>query len=677
MTAQEDISEALWTPTQAGKTPMDEYRRHINRKYSQDLKNTKDLHKWSVQNPQVFWIDLYQWLEFVPELPKGTTHAYDPSVPMSANPKWFPGLEFNYAENAMFSNPDENEIALIGLRDDTDLSSSDGEVMTWREFREQVRLTASALRRSGVQRGDRVGALVATSTWAMVLFHASASMGAIFTCVNPDLGIEGCVSRFQQVTPKILFADSHTVYKGKTIPTASKLANIMQRLGPRPQLYIVPVEAGVDGNPKTVNDFIRKADLSDKLMFTRVPFNYPLMICYSSGTTGAPKCIVHHHGLIMQLKKIAVVHNSTTPRDVILQYSSTSWVVFYVMCGYFASGAKTILYNGSPMHPDTKQLLRIASKYKVTYFGTSPRYLLEVEMSKVIPKQEFDLSSLRIVYTTGATLSAEQYRWFYRAFPSHVHLCNTAGGTDTATSLIAADPAGPIHAGEMQVFALGMDVDIANPETGDSILESGESGEMIVRRPFPSMPALFWGDEDGTKYRSSYFERFENLDVWAQHDWLQYNPKTGGLIMHGRSDGVLNPSGVRFGSGEIYSIVEAPPFTEHISNSLCVGRRRPQDKDEDVFLFVVMIAGNIFTKELWDAIKQAIKTGLSPRHVPRFVIEVPEIPTTINGKKVESAVKQTISGIDVKPSNTVLNPDAITFFRRFRDLEREPRAAKL
>lgn len=229
------------------------------------------------------------------------------------------------------------------------------------------------------------------------------------------------------------------------------------------------------------------------------------------------------------------------------------------MCGYFACGATTIVYNGSPMYPDTKQLLRLINKYRVTYFGTSPRYLLEVEMSKTIPKEEFDLSSLRIVYTTGATLSAEQYRWFYRTFPEHVHLCNTAGGTDTATSLVAADPCAPIYAGEMQVFGLGMDVDIAHPETGESILSSGEAGEMIVRQPFPSMsvtlwrpppgivltsslfrPCFFWGDTDGSKYKSSYFERFDNIDVWAQHDWLQCNPNTGGLIMHGRSDGVLS-----------------------------------------------------------------------------------------------------------------------------------------
>lgn len=209
-------------------------------------------------------------------------------------------------------------------------------------------------------------------------------------------------------------------------------------------------------------------------------------------------------------------------------------------CGYFAAGAKTIVYNGSPMYPDVKQLLRFVEKYRVTYFGTSPRYLLEIEMANCVPNDEFNLDSLRIVYTTGATLSSEQYRWFYASMPSHVHLCNTAGGTDTATSLIAADPCGPIYAGEMQILSLGMDVDVADPVSGDSIMNTGEPGEMIVRQPFPSMPCFFWGDEGGKKYKSSYFERFDKIDVWAQHDLLSCNLKTGGLIMHGRSDGVLS-----------------------------------------------------------------------------------------------------------------------------------------
>jgi acetoacetyl-CoA synthetase len=529
------IPELLWTPSRAGRTPMDEYRHHINECFSTKLETTKDLQKWSVQNPQKFWIDLYSWLKLTPSLPKDLSKAYDDTVPMSSNPPFFPGQMLNYTENAIFANPDPDDIALIGIREGLE----DEEILTWHQFREKLRLTASALRQCGVKQGDRVAALVATSVWAMILFHAAASIGAIFTSISPELGLEGCVSRLQQVTPSILFVDGDTVYKGKTLPTIEKLRKILARLEPKPQTYVIPISSTQSSYP-SISDFMSRANPSDKLTFTRVPFNYPLLICYSSGTTGPPKCIVHQHGLIMQLKKIAVVHNSTTPADIIFQFASTSWVVFNVMCGYFAAGARTIVYNGSPMYPDVKQLLRFVEKYRVTYFGTSPRYLLEIEMAKCIPKEEFDLNSLRIVYTTGATLSAEQYRWFYRSMPRHIQLCNTAGGTDTATSLIAADPCGPIYAGEMQIFGLGMDVDIADPITGQSILNTGELGELIVRQAFPSMPCFFWGDHGGKKYKSSYFERFDNIDVWAQHDLVSCNRKTGGLVMHGRSDGVLS-----------------------------------------------------------------------------------------------------------------------------------------
>ena len=533
------IPEKLWTSTKAGRTPMDDYRRHINKRFYVNLKNTRELQRWSVQNPQEFWIDLYSWLQLTPPLPKGMTKAYDDTKPISSVPKWFPGLKLNYAENAIFSNPDPDAVALVGLREGMDLKTEEGEILTWHQFRERVRLTASALRHCGVKKGDRVAALVATGTFVTILFHAAASIGAIFTSISPDLGLEGCISRLQQVTPTILFADGDTVYKGKTASIIDKVQEILSHLEPKPQTYVVPISSSQSSFP-TIDDFFSEANPSDKLTFTRVPFNYPLFICYSSGTTGAPKALVHQHGFIIQLKKISAVHNSTTPADVILQYSSTSWVVFYVMCGYFACGAKTIVYNGSPMYPDVKQLLRMVEKYRVTYFGTSPRYLFEVEMSKCVPKQEMDLNSLRIVYTTGATLSAEQYRWFYSSMPSHVHLCNTAGGTDTATSLVAADPSGPINAGEMQIFALGMDVDVVDADTEESILETGKAGEMVVRQPFPSMPCFFWGDEGGKKYRETYFERFEKIDVWAQHDWLSCNPKTGGYVMHGRSDGVLS-----------------------------------------------------------------------------------------------------------------------------------------
>ncbi|KAI7089081.1 acetoacetate-CoA ligase [Hortaea werneckii] len=676
MAASSKVPERLWRPCNTSETPMDRYRRHLNDKYIVDLQTTQDVHRWSVQHPQDFWLDLYDYLELRPRLPRGMRKAYDDTVPMSSNPPFFPGPRMNYAENALFANPDPDSIALIGIREGQALD--DAEQLTWHNFRERVRLTASALRRSGIKQGDRVAALVATSVWAMILFHATASIGAIFTSISPELGLEGCVSRLQQVTPSILFADSDTMYKGKTVETTKKVQQILDRLRPKPQTYTIPI-ASKPQTFSTVTDFLAKANPQDPLTFAPTSFNDPLMICYSSGTTGAPKCIVHRHGIIIQLKKISAIHNSTTPADVILQYSSTSWVVFYIMCGYFACGAKTIVYNGSPLYPDVTHLLRMVEKFRVTYFGTSPRYLLELEMSQVVPKQQFDLSSLRIVYTTGATLSAEQYKWFYHAaFPPSIHLCNTAGGTDTATSLIAADPCGPVYAGEMQIFGLGMDVDILDPTTGHSILGTGEAGEMVIRKPYPSMPCFFWGDdEDHTKYRESYFTRFSTVDVWAQHDWLSRNPRTAGLVMHGRSDGVLNPSGIRFGSGEIYAVVEAAPFNRVVSNSLCVGRRRAGDRDETVFLFVVMVEGETLTGSLSDQIKRAIRQALSPRHVPRFVLAVPDIPVTINGKKVETAIKQILSGKDVMPSNTVANPETFAFFKQFRDLESEPRGAKL
>lgn len=298
-----------------------------------------------------------------------------------------------------------------------------------------------------------------------------------------------------------------------------------------------------------------------------------------------------------------------------------------------------------------------------------------------------------MVATTGAPLSTEQYHYFYRNFPYHAHLNNSAGGTDTTTTLLGCDPCGPLHFGEMTVPALGIDIDILDPLSGQSIKDTGEAGEMVIRKPFPSMPPFFFADPENRAYQSSYFKRFSAtnddsntaskepdagaIDVWAQSDWISYNTLTKGWTMHGRSDGVLNPSGIRFGSGEIYAIVEAAPFNDKIDQALCVGRRRQQDTDEVVFLFVKMIQGKSWTPELEKKLRDTIAQGLSRRHVPKFMIQVDDIPMTVNGKKVEIAVKQVISGKDVKVSSTVANPETLRGYSRFRDLESQPRGARL
>ena len=522
---------------------MDVYRYHINKKFNVTLNNSHALHQWTVENPQEFWLDLYSYLKLTPPLPPGMTKAYDESLPMSAVPPFYEGLELNYAENAL-EGQDPNGLALIGLREAQDL---DGDHVTWGELKEKVRQVSSALRRTGVRKGDVVAALVSNSIAAIVLFLASATVGAVFTSIAPDLGTEGCITRLKQVTPWVLFVDSHATYKGRRTSTISKTESILAQLLTKPTVYVVPITSAHDYQPsrfRTFDYFLTQASPSDAICYTRVPFMSPLVIVYSSGTSGPPKCIVHHHGLILQLKKISLLHNSMGPEDVILQYSSTSWIMFFVMNGHLTTGATTICYDGSPFFPDCRQLLRIIDRYSVTFFGTSPRFLFELEKAGCVPQTEFDLRHLRMVNTTGAPLSPDQYRWFYASFPPTTHLCNVAGGTDVATSLCAADPAGPLYLGEMQMHGLGMAVDVADPDTGVSIRgqvdrdSSGKSvprpGELVMRKPFPSMPAFFWGDDDGSVYRAAYFDRWTDLDCWAMHDWISVNPETNGVMMHGR-----------------------------------------------------------------------------------------------------------------------------------------------
>ncbi|KAK2739670.1 hypothetical protein FQN57_006504 [Myotisia sp. PD_48] len=663
----------LWVPPNAGKFPMDDYRRRINKKYNVDLQNSHQLQQWSVKNPHEFWIDIYRYTKMIPELPSGITKAFDDSVPLNKVPAFFKEVKLNYAENVL-TGRDPNATALIGLRESDPLN---GEHVTWAQLIERVRVVRSALLRHGIKEGDRVGAIVSTSVWSIVLLLATVSIGAIFSTISPDMGVEGCVTRFQQIEPAIIFVDSDMSYKGKMTPLDAKIKAVMQELTKSTLLFVNPIGSRSTSSFPLLDQFLAKASKSDALVYNRVPFSHPLFILYSSGTSGPPKCLVHQHGIIIQLLKIAFLHNSLGPGDVVFQYSSTSWVLFNIMNGHLAAGATLVLYDGSPLWPDATTMLKILEKFKVTYWGTSPRYCLELEASKVIPRDEYDLSTLKLVTTTGAPMTADQFRWFYKVFPG-VHLSSIAGGTDIITSWIATDPAGPVYAGEMQMFALGMDVEAAHIETGEDITHTGESGELICRTPFPSMPVFLWGDKDGKKYNSSYFERYDHICVWAQHDWISVNPVTKGVVMHGRSDGVLNPSGIRFGSAEIYNISEGPAFNGRIEETLCVGRRRADDKDEVVFLFVKMRDVNgqqqTMKPELEQQLRNAIRLGLSPRHVPKFIVQVPEIPVTINGKKVEIAVKKIISGKKVVVSSTVANPDSLKYYEQFAALEMQPKA---
>lgn len=330
----------------------------------------------------------------------------------------------------------------------------------------------------------------------------------------------------------MLFVDSGVTYKGKQQSNRTKITNIFSNLSVKPVVAVISTTDTTGWEYATLQDFLSKSSPADALEYTRIPVSHPLYILYSSGTSGPPKCLVHSHSVILQHKKVSVLHNSLTPDDVVFQYSSTSWVLWNIMIGHLSVGPALIMYDGSPLWPSPQAMLRIVEYHRVSYWGASPRYLQELEMSGCVPKDEANFSALRMVQTGGSHLAAEQYRWFYKSFPRSVHLTSVTGGTDLVTSWIGTDPAGPLYPGEMQLPMLGHDVDVADTVTGESIKETGQHGEFVCRKPFPSMPVFFWGDDKGAKYRETYFDKFD--DCWAQHDWASYNPRTGGWQIHGR-----------------------------------------------------------------------------------------------------------------------------------------------
>lgn len=708
------VPRVLWKPKDPENTAMSRYRRHVNKKFSKSFTNTHQLQKWTVSSPHDFWIDLYEYTGIIPALPPNTKYAYDPNMKMRDLPPFFPGHKLNYAENVLIPNTAANPhaVALTNLRES---QLDHPENVTWTELCELVRITRSALIRNGVKESDVIAAHMSNSIWIIVIFLASASIGAWFTSIAPDMGTSGCVSRLSQVKPKLLFTDTDHAVRGTRPSLLGKIKQLQQAVPdtktiwvpttPRPHLkrnYEYTRPLGI-----TLYDFLLKARKSDKLEFTRVPTTHPLVVLYSSGTTGTPKCILSPHISILNYKKIGFLHNSLGPDSTVFQYSSTSWVVWNVMLGHLSVGARVVCYDGGALHPHPGTLLKICAQEKVTYWGTSPRYLLELEQvaSKFNP-QNYDLSHLRMVTTTGATLTGPQMRWFYTVFPASVHLSSIAGSTEIASSFAASDPAGPLHENEMQVWALGHDCDVADTETGQSIASTGEMGELVCRKPFASMPTGFWGDVNNRKYHESYFERFplalknnsgagepEYLDCWAQHDNIVRNPVTGGLQILSRSDSTLNPSGIRFGPSEIYSVISnSPTLNAKVGDSLCVGRKRKGiDQDEVVFLFVIAQKGHRVDDDLIGEIKAEIARGLSARHVPKFIYSMPDgsIPYTVNGKKVEVLVKKIISGdvrvvdrdgrttvvgLDGKESgavSTITHPECLKEYVKYKDVERD------
>jgi acetoacetyl-CoA synthetase len=539
--------------------------------------------------------------------------------------------------------------------------------VTYAELAGEVARAAAALRALGVVAGDRVVGYLPNGIEAVVAMLAATSLGALWSSCSPDFGVRGVVDRFGQVAPVVLVAADGYTYAGKRIDLRPRLREVVAALPSLRATWVVP-QLGGGG---TVDDLPGGAWFPDVLAahaaeseprFTRLPFDHPLAILYSSGTTGLPKCLVHGAGgtLLQHWKELAL-HTDVRPGDVLFYFTTCGWMMWNWLVSGLAVGATLVLYDGAPLAPDAAQLWRMAEAERVTVFGTSAKYLAVLEKEGVRPGAQFDLGALRTILSTGSPLAAHSFDFVYRDIKADVHLASISGGTDIVSCFALGDPTGPVHRGALQVRGLGMAVDVTD---GEGRPVRGEAGELVCRRPFPSMPVAFWNDPDGRLYREAYFTQIPG--VWRHGDWAEVTAEDG-LIIHGRSDATLNPGGVRIGTAEIYRQVEQVP---EVLEALVIEQRSAAMPGESrVVLFVRLRPGVALDAPLQDAIRRRIREHASPHHVPRVIVAVPDLPRTLSGKITELAVRDTVHGRPVRNTDALANPEALAFFAAVPELQ--------
>jgi acetoacetyl-CoA synthetase len=595
------------------------------------------------------------------------------------------------AENILYGpGRADDKIAITSVRE----GGTEIRHVNWAELRQLVAQYASSLAAAGIRKGDRVAMIASNTLNTALVFLATVALGGIFTSTSTDMGTKGILDRLLQVKPKIVFMEDWALYSGKVTDLSAKMREVSAALTTTVEFAtFVVCPRAQDGKTKTdvakismgttLPRFLQlgaQEPLPKEKVFVHHPFATPYLIAYSSGTTGQPKCIVHSAGgvLLSQKKELFLLYN-IGPHSTQMTFTTTSWAMYNKSITSMLTGGRIINYDGSPFAPKPDVFLRIAAEQGVTHLGASPRYLEEIQRHGISPKRQFDLSKLEMVNCTGAALLPQQYEWFYsEGFPAATHLANSAGGTDTACCFASQVSTLPVYAGELQRPSLAMDLGVFEEQHTDGApgvsVPKGEAGELVVRKAFPTMPLMFWpqGAESEKRYFDAYFAQYRG--VWTQGDYVRLDDGvtdgvrgTGGIEFLGRSDGVLNPSGVRFGSAEIYSVLIA--HFPQVEESICVGQRRTTDTDESVYLFLLMRKGQAFTPALESEIRQKIRQSLSARHVPKYIFECPEIPMTINGKKVEVPVKKIICGKTVVPSATLANPQCLKFFERFVRVE--------
>jgi len=615
--------------------------------------NFNKIWKWSVDNPEIFWKSIWDFTKVKGHLGNNILQESD----IFYNNKFFPDTKLSYAENLL--NKNATTPAII-------FKSENGyrTVLSWKNLNLNVAKISYWMRFNGIKKGDRVAAYLPNIPETVIAYLGTSAIGAIWSSCSPDFGTDGVIDRFSQISPKILFIGDKYFYNGKTINIIGRLKKIISKIPSIVKVVIVPYPGTeIEKKEDLEIDIYRWDEIlalknENSIKYEMLYFNDPLAILYSSGTTGKPKCICHGAGgVLLQHNKELQIHCDVKENDRVFYFTTCGWMMWNWLVGSLSSGATILLFDGFPLYKKDDLLFEFASEEQITLFGISAKYIDTLNNNKIIPKNNYDMSKLKTVCSTGSPLSNDGFRYVYNNIKKDVHLASISGGTDIVSCFVLGNTFQPVYAGEIQNRGLGMDVDVFN-EKGFSIKNT--KGELVCKKPFPSMPVKFWNDIGDKKYKSSYFEKYKN--VWHHGDFAKVTDN-GGFIIYGRSDTTLNPGGVRLGTAEIYSVVEK---FEEIKESIVIGQS--WDNDIRIILFIVLNQGYKLNDEIKDKIKKAVRSNASPRHVPSKIISILDIPKTKNGKLVELAVKQTVEGKPIKNLEALANPVSLKQFKNIKEL---------